>query len=167
MGFWKTVNNPSGFKVNIEQKLINAMKKEGSKFCWFKDNLGINQRNNIDYYENVSNDDNNEEDSKDDNNEEDSKDDNNKEDSKDDNNEEDSKDDNNKEDSNDDNNKEDSRQLKKNISVIDSDGNTVVGYITHIVRRPCSGTPLCKWFIIQPGTYPTRYNISDVVITDL
>tara|TARA_Y100000389_G_scaffold201270_1_gene243561 strand:- start:139 stop:582 length:444 start_codon:yes stop_codon:yes gene_type:complete len=147
MCIWKTVNNPSGFEVNIEQNLINAMKKEGSKFCWVKDNLGIYDRNNIEYFEDVSEDDNKEE--------------------KKNNKEEDVEDDNKEEDEAENHLPEDTRERKENIRVVDSDGNTVIGYVTHMVIGPCSGTPLCKWFIIQPGTYPTRYNISDVVITDL
>ena len=150
MGIWKTVNNPSGFEVNIEQNLINAMKKEGSKFCWVKDNLGIDDRNNIEYFVDVSEDDNKEE--------------------KKNNKEEDVEDDNKEEDEAENNLPEDTGERKKNIRVVDSDGNTVIGYVTHMVNGPCFGTPLCKWFIIQPGTYPTRYimnNKVDVVITDL
>ena len=147
MGIWKTVNNPSGFEVNIEQNLINAMKKEGSKFCWVKDNLGIDDRNNIEYFVDVSEDDNNEENK------------NNK--------EEDVEDDNKEEDTAENHIQKDTRERKENIRVVDSDGNTVIGYVTHMVNGPCFGTPLCKWFIIQPGTYPTSYNISDVVITEL
>ena len=68
----------------------------------------------------------------------------------------------------------DRRQRKhSDVEVVDSDGNTIIGYISHIVEGPCKGTPLCNWFIIQHGSYPTEYIIkkdvsnNDVVITDL
>ena len=67
----------------------------------------------------------------------------------------------------------DHRQRKdRGVQVVDSDGNTVIGYITHLVKGHCFGTPLRNWFIIQPGSYPTQYIINKVasdtvVITDL
>ena len=67
-----------------------------------------------------------------------------------------------------------SRRRKQNISVVDADGNTIEeGYVAHMVNGPCFGTNICDWFIFQPGTYPTYYNIKswgdddDIVITDL
>lgn len=64
------------------------------------------------------------------------------------------------------------KQINGDIQVVDSDGNTVIGYITHLVKGHCFGTPLRNWFIIQPGSYPTQYIINKVasdtvVITDL
>ena len=66
-----------------------------------------------------------------------------------------------------------SRRRKQNISVVDADGNTIEeGYVAHMVNGPCFGTNICDWFIFQPGTYPTYYNVrswddGEVVITDL
>ena len=65
------------------------------------------------------------------------------------------------------------RRRKENISVIDADGNTTEdGYVVHMVNGPCFGTNIRDWFIFQPGTYPTYYNVKswddgEVVITDL
>lgn len=70
-------------------------------------------------------------------------------------------------------NKQGIRRRKEHISVVDADGNTIEdGYIAHMVNGPCFGTNICDWFIFQPGSYPTYYNIKswgddDVVITDL
>jgi hypothetical protein len=144
MGIWRTNNNPSGFNVNIAQENIDVMKQKGASFCWMSDNVGINDENNKDYWENVQHDDN----KGDDNNCDDNKGDN----------------------QNDTNGR--NIQRKEGIQVVDSDGNTVIGYITHIVKGPCFGTPLRNWFIIQPGSYPTQYiknkvASNTVVITDL
>tara|TARA_B100001063_G_scaffold138607_2_gene129525 strand:- start:30505 stop:30891 length:387 start_codon:yes stop_codon:yes gene_type:complete len=49
MGYWHT-NSGKKFKVNLEQDLIEAMKDEGACFCWFKDNPGINDKNNETFY---------------------------------------------------------------------------------------------------------------------
>ena len=62
------------------------------------------------------------------------------------------------EDVNNDDNKDD-RKFKDNITVICGDGESVTGYVNHIVKDHCSGTNEKKWFIIQPGTYPTKYII--------
>ena len=65
-----------------------------------------------------------------------------------------------------------SRRRNENISVVDADGITVVGYVAHMVKGSCFGTNICDWFIFQPGTYPTYYNVKswddgELVITDL
>ena len=135
MGLWRTKNNPSGFEVNIDQKHIYAMQREGASFCWISDNVGIDDENNEKYWENIQAD----------------------------------------EKSNNQNEGDNLHRRRKDsgVRVVDSDGNTVVGYITHIVEGPCFGTPLCDWFIIQPGKYPTHFIIKkdvtrdNVVITDL
>ena len=49
MGIWTTQRN--SYKVNIRQDHISAMKAEGARFCWFKDNPGINNENNEIYFE--------------------------------------------------------------------------------------------------------------------
>jgi len=46
---WVTRNNKV-HKVNISKKLINCMQEKGARFCKFKDNVGINERNR-DFYE--------------------------------------------------------------------------------------------------------------------
>ena len=48
--------------------------------------------------------------------------------------------------------------LKEGITVVCEDGESITGYVTHIVRGE-------DWFIIQPGTYPT-YN-SQMYVEDL
>ncbi len=48
--------------------------------------------------------------------------------------------------------------LKEGITVVCEDGESITGYVTHIVRGE-------YWFIIQPGTYPT-YN-SPMYVEDL
>ncbi len=50
MGIW-TTNAGKSYKVNIRQDQINAMKAAGARFCWFKDNPGINNENNEVYFE--------------------------------------------------------------------------------------------------------------------
>ena len=50
MGIW-TTNNGNSYKVNIGQDQICKMKAEGARFCWFKDNPGINDENNEIYFE--------------------------------------------------------------------------------------------------------------------
>ena len=129
MGVWRTKNNPSGFEVNIDQKHIDAMQREGASFCWISDNVGIYDENNENYWEDDTAD----------------------------------------EKKGDENHK----RLKECIKVVDSDGKTIIGYVNHMVRGPCFGTPLSNWFIIQPNSYPTKYihykdvSSNDVVITDL
>ena len=50
MGIW-TTNAGNNYKVNIRQDHISALKAEGARFCWFKDNPGINDENNEIYFE--------------------------------------------------------------------------------------------------------------------
>ena len=50
MGIW-TTNNGNSYKVNIGQDQICKMKAAGARFCWFKDNPGINDENNEIYFE--------------------------------------------------------------------------------------------------------------------
>jgi len=50
MGIW-TTNAGKSYKVNIRQDQINAMKAAGARFCWFRNNPGINNENNEIYYE--------------------------------------------------------------------------------------------------------------------
>ena len=49
MGYWQT-NSGKVYKVNLGQDHIKAMKDEGARFCWFKDNPGINDENNEIFY---------------------------------------------------------------------------------------------------------------------
>ena len=49
MGYWQT-NSGKVYKVNLRQDHIKAMKNEGARFCWFKDNPGINDENNEIFY---------------------------------------------------------------------------------------------------------------------
>ena len=129
MGLWRTTKNPSGFEVNIDQENIESMKREGASFCWMSDNVGINDENNKNYWEDDTTDE--------------------------------------KE------GNEIHKRLKEGIQIVDSDGKTITGYVSHMVSGPCFGTPLRDWFIIQPGSYPTTYTCykdvssNDVVITDL
>ena len=50
MGIW-TTNAGNNYKVNIRQDHIRRMKAAGARFCWFKDNPGINNENNEIYFE--------------------------------------------------------------------------------------------------------------------
>ena len=49
MGIW-TTNAGNNYKVNIRQDQICKMKAAGARFCWFKDNPGINDENNEIYF---------------------------------------------------------------------------------------------------------------------
>ena len=51
------------------------------------------------------------------------------------------------------------RKFKDIITVTCEDGEPVTGYVNHMVKGPCFGTNEKNWFIIQPGTYPTKYII--------
>ena len=53
MGIW-TTNAGNNYKVNIGQDQIYKMKAEGARFCWFKDNSGINDENNEIYFETIT-----------------------------------------------------------------------------------------------------------------
>jgi hypothetical protein len=117
MGLWKTVKNPKGHRVNIGQSHINRMKEKGATFCWFKDNIGIEDENSNFYEDDKTN-----------------------------------------------------KRLLQNITVVDEDGESQVGYISHIVNGTCYGTNIVNWFIFQPGTYPIKYIIKphkEVIVTDL
>jgi len=50
MNNWVTRNNKV-HKVNIYKTLINCMQEKGARFCKFKDNVGINNEENSDFYE--------------------------------------------------------------------------------------------------------------------
>ena len=50
MGIW-TTNAGNNYKVNIRQDQIYKLKAAGARFCWFKDNPGINNENNEIYFE--------------------------------------------------------------------------------------------------------------------
>ena len=66
-----------------------------------------------------------------------------------------------------------SRVLRQGITVTAENGDKVTGYVSHWVENSnlqTTGTDIQKWFIFQPGTYPTSYIISsenEVVVTDL
>ena len=49
MGIW-TTNAGNNYKINIGQDQICKMKEAGARFCWFKDNPGINNENNEIYF---------------------------------------------------------------------------------------------------------------------
>ena len=63
--------------------------------------------------------------------------------------------------------------FREGITVISENGDKVTGYVSHWVENSnlqTAGTNIQKWFIFQPGTYPTSYIISsenEVVVTDL
>ena len=129
MGIW-TTNAGNSYKVNILQFQINAMKAAGARFCWFKDNPGINDENNEIYFETRTINDRDGE------------------------------------------NKE-HRSRRENITVTCEDGDTITGYICHLVAGyGCMGTDIGDWFIIQEGTYPTKYKYGvketeEIVVEDL
>jgi hypothetical protein len=50
MGYWET-SSGERYMVNIDQRLIRAMKDAGARFCWFKDNPGIDDETNEIFYE--------------------------------------------------------------------------------------------------------------------
>ena len=50
MGIW-TTNAGNNYKVNIGHDQICKLKAAGARFCWFKDNPGINNENNEIYFE--------------------------------------------------------------------------------------------------------------------
>lgn len=58
MGIW-TTNNGNKHNVNIEQSQILSMKAKGARFCWFRDNPGISDKNNDKYYEDKTEDEEN------------------------------------------------------------------------------------------------------------
>ena len=136
MGYW-TTKSQNKYNVNLENDLIKAMQKEGARFCFMSDNVGIDDENNETFYKTEENDD---------------------------------------EETNDDNETNDPcRVLREGITVVTENGERIKGYVTHWVQNynnQTTGTDIQKWFIFQPGTYPTHYIIekpdkNDVVITDL
>jgi hypothetical protein len=48
--------------------------------------------------------------------------------------------------------------LRQGIKVCCEDGETLTGYVTHYVNGIAAATDIKKWFIFQPGTYPTIYS---------
>ena len=50
MGYWET-SSGERYMANIDQRLIRAMKDAGARFCWFKDNPGIDDETNEIFYE--------------------------------------------------------------------------------------------------------------------
>lgn len=55
MGIWNT-NNGNKHNVNIKPGLVSAMRAKGARFCWFRDNPGINNESDNTYYEDVTGD---------------------------------------------------------------------------------------------------------------
>ena len=49
MVYW-TTKSGERYLVNIEQALIESMKKKGARFCWFRDTPGINDAQNETFY---------------------------------------------------------------------------------------------------------------------
>jgi len=123
MGYW-TTKSGGRYLLNIDQSLIESMKKAGARFCWFRDTPGINDAQNETFYM--------------------------------------TKDD-----------KDSNGVFREGITVISENGDKVTGYVSHWVENSnlqTAGTNIQKWFIFQPGTYPTSYIISsenEVVVTDL
>lgn len=50
MGYWITANG-NRHNVNLDNDLIEAMKKQGARFCWMRDTPGIKNENNEMFYE--------------------------------------------------------------------------------------------------------------------
>ena len=129
MGIW-TTNSGNNYKVNIRQDHISAMKEAGARFCWFKDNPGINNENNEIYFETITINDG-------------------------------------------DGENKNHRKRRQDITVTCEDGDRITGYITHLVEGyQCMGTHIGDWFIIQEGTYPTKYKYGvkkteEIVVEDL
>ena len=129
MGIW-TTSAGNNYKVNIRQDHISAMKEEGARFCWFKDNPGINDENNEIYFETITINDR-------------------------------------------DGENKNHRKRREDITVTCEDGDRITGYITHLVEGyQCQGTHIGDWFIIQEGTYPTKYKYGmketeEIVVEDL
>ena len=137
MSPWKTKSN--SFTVNINERLIRAMKNKGARFCKMGDNGDIDNENSSWWMDVTTekNDENQSDEIQSDENQSDK----------------------NQSDKN-------HRKLKENITVKTVDGDSVTGYITHWVRGPCSGTNEKNWFIIQPGQYPTTYTLENAMIVE-
>ena len=58
------------------------------------------------------------------------------------------------------------RKLREGIAVVCEDGETLTGYVIHLVDGSAAGTNISKWFIFQPGSYPTVYHIQHSVDED-
>ena len=75
----------------------------------------------------------------------------------------------------DDEDDDETRVLREDITVTTENGqiHPFTGYVLHWVENSnlqTAGTDIQKWFIFQPGKYPTSYIISsenEVVVTDL
>ena len=137
MSPWKTKSN--SFTVNINERLIRAMKNKGARFCKMGDNGDIDNENSS-WWMDVTTEKNDENQSDENQSDENQSDENQSE--------------------------ETHRKLKENITVKTVDGDSVTGYITHWVRGPCSGTNEKNWFIIQPGHYPTTYTLENAMIVE-
>jgi len=137
MSPWKTKSN--SFTVNINERLIRAMKNKGARFCKMGDNGDIDNENSS-WWMDVTTEKNDENQS-----------------------DKNQSDENQSEETQ---SKETHCKLKENITVKTVDGDSVTGYITHWVRGPCSGTNEKNWFIIQPGQYPTTYTLENAMIVE-
>jgi hypothetical protein len=138
MAYWKTKSN--SFTVNINERLIRAMKNKGARFCKMSDNSDIDNENSS-WWMDVATEKNDE-------------------------NQSEETDENQSEETDENQSEETHRILKPNITVKTVDGDSVTGYITHWVRGPCSGTDEKNWFIIQPGQYPTSYTYNNEMIVE-
>jgi len=142
MAYWKTKSN--SFTVNINERLIRAMKNKGARFCKMGDNGDIDNENSSWWMDVTTekNDENQSDKNQSDENQSDEI------------------------QSDEIQSEETHRKLKENITVKTVDGDSVTGYITHWVRGPCSGTNKKNWFIIQPGQYPTTYTLDNAMIVE-
>jgi hypothetical protein len=138
MAYWKTKSN--SFTVNINERLIRAMKNKGARFCKMSDNSDIDNENSS-WWMDVATEKNDE-------------------------NQSEETDENQSEETDENQSEETHRILKPNITVKTVDGDSVTGYITHWVRGQCSGTDEKNWFIIQPGQYPTSYTYNNEMIVE-
>ena len=110
MSIW-TTQNGNTYMVNINSELIQSMQAVGARFCWIRDNNGIDNENDKIYFQDTT----------------------------------------------DTNGGESGRTRRENITVVCADGESITGYVTHLVKGPAAATDQIDWFIIQPGTYPTTY----------
>jgi len=147
MSPWKTKSN--SFTVNINERLIRAMKNKGARFCKMGDNGDIDNENSS-WWMDVTTEKNDENQSDKNQSDENQSDENQSEENQ----------------SEENQSEETHRKLKENITVKTVDGDSVTGYITHWVRGPCSGTNEKNWFIIQPGQYPTTYTLENAMIVE-
>jgi hypothetical protein len=140
MAYWKTKSN--SFTLNINERLIRAMKNKGARFCKMSDNGDIDNENSSWWTDHTA-----EETDENQSDETQSK-------------------ENQSKETDENQSEETHRILKPNITVKTVDGDYVTGYITHWVRGPCSGTDEKNWFIIQPGRYPTSYTYNNEIIVE-